>query len=305
MPDQCLSESDYGLLRREKCSNMTDDQFAVFRHAIERFRLDPFANQIYATVRRAKNGKESVVIQTGIDGYRLIADRTGLYAGNDDPTFDQEQNPTKATVSVYKLIGGLRCPFTASSRWDQYYPGDVQGMMWKKMPHLMLGKTAEALALRKAFPAELAGLYTTEEMQQADRDQPPKQDAPQDACELPARKAPPKAATTTPSREEAALKAVSEAATIHRALDLERAAKERIKDKAVLGRVLARIGNRIAYLLGEVAKTDTDVTQLTSWMNFIPTCELLTPAQQEAAMQALLAREQELSDQFEEQAAPA
>ena len=119
----------------------------------------------------------------------------------------------------------------------------------------------------------------------------------------PPRKTPPAAKTL--SQEEAALKAVAEAATIPRVLELETAAKERIKQPEILQRVLARCGNRIAYLLGELAKTATDPAQLTSWANFIPTCELLTAKQQEDAMQALLAREQELSDQFEEQAAPA
>lgn len=168
-----MSEADYALLRRGKCKELTDDQFAEFRHAIERFRLDPFGNQIYFQLRLDKRTqKRNLTVQTGIDGYRLIADRTDRYAGNDDPVFDSEENPTKATVAVYKIVGNQRCAFSATSRWDQYFPGETQGMMWRKMPHLMLGKCAEALALRKAFPAELSGLYTTEEMQQADCESP-------------------------------------------------------------------------------------------------------------------------------------
>jgi hypothetical protein len=112
-----------------------------------------------------------MTVQVGIDGFRLVADRTGAYAGNDDPVYDDESKPQKATVAVYKIVGGMRCPFTATARWSQYYPGDKQGFMWNKMPHLMLGKCAEALALRKAFPAELSGLYTDDEMAQAGESQ--------------------------------------------------------------------------------------------------------------------------------------
>lgn len=156
------------LIRDTVAKGAGDDQFKVFIYTCERTGLDPFARQIYFQLRKnSRTGESNMTILTGIDGYRLIADRTGAYAGNDDPVYDNEQSPYKATVTVYKMIAGVRCPFTASARWDQYYPGDHQGQMWRKMPHLMLGKCAEGLALRKAFPAELSGIYVKEEMDQA------------------------------------------------------------------------------------------------------------------------------------------
>jgi phage recombination protein Bet len=136
--------------------------------------LSPFKRQVHLIKRG-----ERFTIQTGIDGYRSIADRTGRYAGNDDYLFDEGlseyqhvvqkkgANPITATATVYKLVGNTRVPFAATARWIEYCPPEGQNFMWKKMPYLMLGKTAEALALRKAFPNELGGVYTDEEMQQA------------------------------------------------------------------------------------------------------------------------------------------
>jgi phage recombination protein Bet len=163
-----LSRDQIELLKRTICRGATDDEFKLFIHAVNHTRLDPFMRQIHAVKRYNKTtDRMEMVIQTGIDGFRLIAERTGKYAGSDDPVVDDEKNPTRATVTVYKMMSGQRCPFTATARWDEYYPGEKQGFMWKKMPCLMLGKAAESLALRKAFPAELSGLYTDEEMEQA------------------------------------------------------------------------------------------------------------------------------------------
>lgn len=162
-----FSGDQVDLIKRTIAKGATDDELKLFLYTCEKRGLDPLAKQIYFQKRRSSKGEDNITIITGIDGYRLAADRTGKYAGNDDPIFDDEQNPRKATVTVYKLIGGVRCPFTCSARWDQYYPGDSLGFMWRKMPHLMLGKCAEALALRKAFPQELSGLYIKEEMEQA------------------------------------------------------------------------------------------------------------------------------------------
>lgn len=157
------------LIKRTICEGATDDELALFMHQARKTGLDPLARQIYfQKYRDNKTGKYRVSILTAIDGYRVIAARTGLYAGSDDPVFDNEDKPTKATITVYKMIQGQKCGFTASARWEQYYPGDTKGFMWKKMPHLMLGKVAEALALRKAFPAELSGTYTETEMEQAE-----------------------------------------------------------------------------------------------------------------------------------------
>ena len=131
--------------------------------------LSPFKRQIYLQKRRSKrNGVyvDNFSIEPGIDGLRAIAEQTGNYAGSDDAIFEHNEtsHPIKATVTVWKIVKGIRCPFTASARWDEYVP--QEDWMWRKMPHGQLEKCAEAKALRKAFP-NLAGMYVPEEMERA------------------------------------------------------------------------------------------------------------------------------------------
>lgn len=159
------------LIADQVAKKSTPAELALFLQVAKGTGLDPFRKQIHAVHRYDKKlGREVMSIQVGIDGYRAIAERTGTYAGNDDPVFEEGQgHPTRATVTVWRIVGGQRVPFSATARWTEYAPEKGPGtFMWRRMPHLMLGKCAEALALRKAFPGALSGLYTDEEMHQAD-----------------------------------------------------------------------------------------------------------------------------------------
>lgn len=147
--------------------NFGNTELELFLHQARRTGLDPLTRQIYALDVK---GKFSV--QVSIDGFRLIAERSGKYAGQLGPFWCGEDgvwsdvwlgkgNPAAARVGV--LRSDFKEPLWAVARWASY----AGGYMWQKMPDLMLGKVAEALALRRAFPQELSGLYTGDEMQQA------------------------------------------------------------------------------------------------------------------------------------------
>lgn len=156
------------LIKTTVAKGATDNELKLFLYTAQRTGLDPLTKQIHF-VKRA--GQMS--IQTGIDGYRAIAERTGSLAGIDDAVYDvnaETQKPSKASVTVHRFVNGQKVSFSASARWSEYAPTGGQAFMWNKMPFLMLGKCAEALALRKAFPNDLSGVYTNEEMQQADNE---------------------------------------------------------------------------------------------------------------------------------------
>jgi phage recombination protein Bet len=165
------SPEQVALIKKTVFPDSTDDELKVFIYVAKKTALDPFSRQIYAVKRKNnQTGEMRMTVQTSIDGFRLIAFRTNAYAGRDEAIFeyDSKNLPIKCKVTVYKLVQGIRCAFTATARWDEYYPGDRQGFMWNKLPETMLEKCTESKALRMAFPAELSNLYTGEEMEQAD-----------------------------------------------------------------------------------------------------------------------------------------
>jgi phage recombination protein Bet len=152
------------LITRTVAQDATTDELRLYLYDCARQGVHPLDKLIHFTKRA---GKYTPI--TSIDFMRIRAAETGEYAGSDDAVFTvrHDEAPLTATVTVYRLVGGIRCAFTATARWAEYKP-DVNAFMWDKMPHTMLAKCAEALALRKGFPRQLAGLYAKEELDQAE-----------------------------------------------------------------------------------------------------------------------------------------
>lgn len=161
-------EAKKDLIKRTICKGSTDDELELFIHACKRTGLDPFMKQIYA-VKRGSGALEAMTIQTGIDGLRLIADRSGNYAPGKEPTFQYDQSGGLKSATAYikkRTADGIWHEVSATAFYSEYRPS-YKSSFWDTKPHIMLPKCAEALALRKAFPAEMSGLYTQEEMEQA------------------------------------------------------------------------------------------------------------------------------------------
>lgn len=188
-PDQTdWTPAQAAVLQQSGIDNqVTKEELSAFLHLCQRTRLDPFSRQIYLIGRWDNRQQRKVYTpQTSIDGYRVIAHRVvaeqnadlgyedTLWCDKDGQWRDvwlSETPPSGVKVTVIR--NGQRFPAVALFReYVQTGKENKSIGLWGKMPAGQLAKCAEALALRKAFPHDLAGVYTAEEMAQADNPAP-------------------------------------------------------------------------------------------------------------------------------------
>lgn len=182
------------LIKRTIADGSSDDELSLFIYQCQRTGLDPFARQIYSIQRQVYDPKvnrkvSKMTVQVSIDGLRLIAERTGLYAGQLGPywcgpdniwsdVWSSKDYPIASKVGVIKK--GFVEPLFSVALWSEYAPyyENKLSSMWQKFPTLMIAKCAEALSLRRAFPQEMSGLYTSEEIITVPSDDPPTESRP-------------------------------------------------------------------------------------------------------------------------------
>jgi phage recombination protein Bet len=169
-------------LMSSKDGEVTNAELVYFATVSKSTGLDPAKREIYAIFRNVKQKdgtyKPKMSIQTGIDGFRVAAERSGQFGGSKEPEFVYEPDtkitvnysgtqkvvPNTAKVTVYKVFKDRVIETTRTANWADFYPGDQQAALWRKFPEVMLAKCAEAQALRAAFP-NLGQLYLAEEME--------------------------------------------------------------------------------------------------------------------------------------------
>jgi phage recombination protein Bet len=168
-PYQQFDNQQLDIIKKTVAASLNKDQFLLFIEVCKHYRLNPMARQIYGF----NDNKGRMVVQTSIDGFRLMAERTKLYGGQIGPEWCgpdgvwkdvwlEKEPPAAARVGIIRR--DFDKPMWGVARYSSYAGTSPN---WSKMPEVMISKCAESLAFRKAFPAEMGGLYTSDEMEQA------------------------------------------------------------------------------------------------------------------------------------------
>src|SRR5215510_16068419 len=111
------------LVKRTVAQGATDAELKLYLYDCQRQGVHPLDRLLHFT----KRGNKYTPV-TSIDLMRIRAAETNEYAGSDDASFYgmAATDAFAATVTVWRLVQGTRCAFTATARWAEYYPGDQE-----------------------------------------------------------------------------------------------------------------------------------------------------------------------------------
>jgi phage recombination protein Bet len=171
-------------LKQQIAWGASDAELDLFAAVCKRTKLDPFAKQIWSVPRRRKQGERWVeyqVIQIGVHGLRLIAQRSREYGGQDGPywcgedgewidVWLAERAPKAARVGVMRQ--GWAKPIYSVAVWDRSVQKDSTGKpmaLWATRGPEMLALAAERDALRRAFPMETAEVEVVMDAEEQER----------------------------------------------------------------------------------------------------------------------------------------
>lgn len=164
--------------------DITTNEFKVYLDYCNKRGFDPLAKDIYVVKRKDyKTGQVHMSFQSSIDAIRKRGVANPDYEGQVGPFWCGEDGlwrdvwllktpPKAARVGIWRK--NFREPVFAVALFDEYAQKTKEGRLtrfWADMPTNQLAKCAESLAWRKSYPDSFAGLYTAEEMDQADNDQ--------------------------------------------------------------------------------------------------------------------------------------
>ena len=147
------------LLINTVAPKLDQNELSLFLYTCKNYGLDPFLKQIYALKIKGR-----MVAYVGIDGARALAERTQKYAPGKESSFSYKDGKIVSCTSYVKKMtpDGTWHEVGASALFSEYNKGG--DTPWKTMPSVMIEKVAEMRALRRAFPAEMGGLYIKEEL---------------------------------------------------------------------------------------------------------------------------------------------
>ena len=266
------------MIRDSFASGASDGEFAVLMEIARARRLNPLLRQIHFVSRwDSQKRREVWAPQVSIDGLRAIAQRTGLYDGQDEPEFGpmREGHPEWAKVKVYRK--DWRRPAVGIAFWTEYVQTyrdkqtgkQVSSPMWARMPRVMLSKCAESLALRKAFPEDMSGLYTSEEMGQA-------------------------TPVEVESEPETKRESAPPPAPPLKVLDAPRPPRERAPETEPQAEDRRELPAALVEFNAAVEKVELPGEAVAVWIKHRPTIAALEPADREAAWKALCKRTEDV-----------